>query len=162
MANQKIIERKASVVEEIADKMKNSSSYILFEYRGLTVAEISAVKRELLQNNAKLCVYKNTLVDRAADATGYTDLKQFLEGPNALISSEDSVSGAKIVANFAKKYENLVIKGALVDGKVIGKDEVIALSKLPNKEGMISMLLSVLQAPVRGFACALKAVADKQ
>ena len=160
--NQNVLEQKKAVVEELTNILKNSGSVIVAEYRGLTVAEISAVKIELLQNNAKLCVYKNTLVDRAADATGYTDLKQFLEGPNALISSEDSVSGAKIVANFAKKYENLVIKGALVDGKVIGKDEVIALSKLPNKEGMISMLLSVLQAPVRGFACALKAVADKQ
>ena len=160
--NQNVLEQKKAVVEELTNILKNSGSVIVAEYRGLTVAEISAVKRELLQNNAKLCVYKNTLVDRAADATGYTNLKQFLEGPNALISSEDSVSGAKIVSKFAKKYENLVIKGALVDGKVIGKDEVIALSKLPNKEGMISMLLSVLQAPVRGFACALKAVADKQ
>lgn len=160
--NQNVLEQKKAVVEEVTNILKNSGSVIIAEYRGLTVAELSDVKRELLKNNAKLSVYKNTLVDRAVDAAGYSDLKQYLEGPNAIISSQDSVSGAKIVAKFAKKHENLVIKGALVDGKVVGKDEVVALSKLPNKEGMISMLLSVLQAPVRGFACAVKAVADKQ
>lgn len=160
--NQNVLEQKKAVVDEVTNILKNSGSVIVAEYRGLTVAEISDVKKQLLKNNAKMGVYKNTLVDRAADAAGYADLKQYLEGPNALISSEDSVSGAKIVAKFAKAHENFVIKGALVDGKVIGKDEVVALSKLPNKEGMISMLLSVLQAPVRGLACAVKAVADKQ
>ena len=160
--NQNVLEQKKAVVDEVSNILKNSSSVIIAEYRGLTVAELSEVKRELLKNNSKMGVYKNTLVDRAAEATGHSDLKQFLEGPNAIISSEDSVSGAKIVAKFAKTHENLVIKGALVDGKVIDKKAVIALSKLPNKEGMISMLLSVLQAPVRGLACAVKAVADKQ
>jgi large subunit ribosomal protein L10 len=160
--NQNVLEQKKAVVEEVSNILKNSGSVIIAEYRGLTVAEIAEVKRALLKENAKMSVYKNTLVDRAADATGHSELKQFLEGPNALIASEDSVSGAKVVAKFAKDHENLVIKGALVDGKVVGKDEVVALSKLPNKEGMISMLLSVLQAPVRQFACAVKAVADKQ
>lgn len=160
--NHNILEQKKAIVEEVSSLLKDSGSVIVAEYRGLNVAEISELKRDLLKENAKMCVYKNTLVDRAAEACGYSDMKQYLEGPNALISSVDSISAAKIVTKFAKKHENLVIKAAIVEGKVVGKDDVIALSKLPNKEGMLSMLLSVLQAPVRSFACAVKAVADKE
>lgn len=160
--NHNVLEQKKAIVEEVSSLLKDSGSVILAEYRGLNVAEISELKRALLKENAKMCVYKNTLVDRAVDACGYTDMKQYLEGPNALISSSDSISAAKVATKFAKKHENLVIKAAIVEGKVVGKDDVIALSKLPNKEGMLSMLLSVLQAPVRSFACAVKAVADKE
>ena len=160
--NHNILEQKKAIVEEVSSLLKDSGSVIVAEYRGLNVAEISELKRALLKENAKMCVYKNTLVDRAAEACGYSDMKQYLEGPNALISSTDSISAAKVATKFAKKHENLVIKAAIVEGKVIGKDDVIALSKLPNKEGMLSMLLSVLQAPVRSFACAVKAVADKE
>ena len=160
--NHNILEQKKAIVEEVSSLLKGSGSVIVAEYRGLNVAEISELKRDLLKENAKMCVYKNTLVDRAAEACGYSDMKQYLEGPNALISSVDSISAAKVATKFAKKHENLVIKAAIVEGKVVGKDDVIALSKLPNKEGMLSMLLSVLQAPVRSFACAVKAVADKE
>ena len=160
--NPNVLEQKKAVVEEVSSLLKNSGSVIVAEYRGLNVAEISELKRALLNENAKMCVYKNTLVDRAAEACGFEDMKQYLEGPNALISSTDSISAAKIATKFAKKHEHLVIKAAIVEGKVVGKDDVIALSKLPNKEGMLSMLLSVLQAPVRSFACAVKAVAEKE
>jgi large subunit ribosomal protein L10 len=160
--NHNILEQKKAIVEEVSSLLKDSGSVIVAEYRGLNVAEISELKRDLLKENAKMCVYKNTLVDRAAEACGYSDMKQYLEGPNALISSVDSISAAKVATKFAKKHENLVIKAAIVEGKVVGKDDVIALSKLPNKEGMLSMLLSVLQAPVRSFACAVKAVAEKE
>lgn len=160
--NQNVLEQKKAIVEEVSSLLKDSGSVVVAEYRGLNVAEISELKRALLKENAKMCVYKNTLVDRAAEACGFEDMKQYLEGPNALISSVDSISAAKIATKFAKKHENLVIKAAIVEGKVVGKDDVIALSKLPNKEGMLSMLLSVLQAPVRSFACAVKAVAEKE
>ena len=160
--NPNVLEQKKAVVQEVSTLLKDSGSVIVAEYRGLNVAEISELKRALLKENAKMCVYKNTLVDRAAEACGFDDMKQYLEGPNALISSTDSISAAKIATKFAKKHEQLVIKAAIVEGKVVGKDDVIALSKLPNKEGMLSMLLSVLQAPVRSFACAVKAVAEKE
>lgn len=160
--NPNVLEQKKAVVQEVSTLLKDSGSVIVAEYRGLSVAEISELKRELLKENAKMCVYKNTLVDRAAEACGFDDMKQYLEGPNALISSTDSISAAKIATKFAKKHEQLVIKAAIVEGKVVGKDDVIALSKLSNKEGMLSMLLSVLQAPVRSFACAVKAVAEKE
>ena len=159
--NQNVLEAKKAQVAEISEVVKNSKSFIVAEYRGLTVAEISTFKRELLKSNAKMSVYKNSLVERAAEKLGHNELVQYLTGPNAIITCEDAINAAKVSAKFAKKHDCFKIKGALVEGKVISKDEVITLSKLPNREGMYSMLLSVLQAPVRGFACAVKAVADK-
>lgn len=160
--NQSVLENKKAIVDEVVDLVNNSKSVVIAEYRGLKVSEIAAFKRELLKSNAKMSVYKNSLVERAVDKLGYDELNQYLEGPNAIITCPDPVSAAKVSAKFAKAHECFVIKGALVEGKVISKDEVITLSKLPNREGMLSMLLSVLQAPVRGLACAVKAVADKQ
>ena len=156
--NQSVLENKKAIVNEIAELVEKSASVVIAEYRGLTVAEIASFKRELLKSNAKMSVYKNSLVERAAEKLGHNELTQYLSGPNAIITCEDA---AKVSAKFAKKHDCFKIKGALVEGKVISKDEVITLSKLPNREGMYSMLLSVLQAPVRGFACAVKAVADK-
>lgn len=160
--NQNVLEQKKAVVEEISNVLKESGSVVIVEYRGLKVSEIMELKRNLLKADSKMSVYKNTMVERAADACGYSDVKQYLEGPNAVIYSKDPINAAKIAAKFAKTHEDLVIKAAIVDGKVVGKDDVIALSKLPGREGLLSMLLSVLQAPVRNMACAIKAVAEKQ
>lgn len=160
--NQSILENKKAKVEEIATLVKDSKSVIVLEYRGLTVQEIATLKRDLKKENAKMTVYKNRLVKIAVDNLGLKDLDQYLEGPNAFVAGADETTAAKIVAKFANKHENLVIKAGIVDGRVVDKNEVITLSNLPNKEGMISMLLSVLQAPVRGLAVSLKAVADKQ
>ena len=159
--NQSVLENKKAIVNEIAELVEKSASVVIAEYRGLTVAEIASFKRELLKSNAKMSVYKNSLVERAAEKLGHNELTQYLTGPNAIITCDDAINAAKVSAKFAKKHDCFKIKGALVEGKVISKDEVITLSKLPNREGMYSMLLSVLQAPVRGFACAVKAVADK-
>ena len=160
--NQSVLESKKAIVNEVVDLVNNSGSVVIAEYRGLKVSEIAAFKRELLKSNAKMSVYKNSLVERAVDQLGHDGLNQYLEGPNALITCPDAIGAAKVSAKFAKAHEHFVIKGALVEGKVISKEEVITLSKLPDREGMLSMLLSALQAPVRGFACAVKAVADKQ
>ena len=159
--NQSILESKKAIVDEVCELVNNSGSVVIAEYRGLKVSEIADFKRELLKTNAKMSVYKNSLVERAAEKLGHNELAQYLTGPNAIITCEDAINAAKVSAKFAKKHDCFKIKGALVEGKVISKDEVITLSKLPNIEGMYSMLLSVLQAPVRGFACAVKAVADK-
>jgi large subunit ribosomal protein L10 len=102
------------------------------------------------------------MVAKANDELGYEELDQLLEGPNALVVANDEISGANVVAKFAKTHENLIIKGGLVDGKVVSADEIKTLAKLPGRDGLLSMLLSVLQAPVRNLACAIKAVAEKQ
>jgi large subunit ribosomal protein L10 len=160
--NQNVLESKKKTVEEIVNLIKGSKSVVIVEYRGLSVSEISSLKRDLLKKDAKMFVYKNTMVAKANDELGYEELDQFLEGPNALVVANDEISGANVVAKFAKTHENLIIKGGLVDGKVVSADEIKTLAKLPGRDGLLSMLLSVLQAPVRNLACAIKAVAEKQ
>ena len=98
---------------------------------------------------------------RAAEAAGFNALTEQLTGPNAIAFSDDAVAPSRVLAKFAKKHDKLVLKGAIVEGKVVGVDTIKELSSLPNRDGMLSMLLSCLQAPVRSFACAVKAVADK-
>jgi large subunit ribosomal protein L10 len=160
--NQNVLESKKKTVEEIVNLIKGSKSVVIVEYRGLSVSEISSLKRDLLKKDAKMFVYKNTMVAKANDELGYEELDQLLEGPNALVVANDEISGANVVAKFAKTHENLIIKGGLVDGKVVSADEIKTLAKLPGRDGLLSMLLSVLQAPVRNLACAIKAVAEKQ
>ncbi len=157
--NQDVLKSKQEVVATITDKIKSSGSLTVVEYHGLTVAEITALRRSLRAEKAEMTVYKNSLVQRAVDNM---DLDLSLEGPNAYIFSEDVIAGPKIIAKAAKKNEHLVIKSGIVDGKVLTADEMKVIATLPGRDGLISMLLSCLQAPVRQFACAIQAVADKE
>ena len=156
--NQKVLEAKQAQVAEIQSIVENSKSFVVAEYRGLSVAEISELRRTLAKSNAKCSVFKNSMVARAtSNVEGFQNV---LEGPNAFIYADDPIAGPREIAKFAKKHEKLVLKGAIVEGKVVGVDTIKELSSLPNREGMLSMLLSCLQSPVRSFACAVKAVAD--
>ncbi|MBO7614679.1 MAG: 50S ribosomal protein L10 [Bacilli bacterium] len=160
--NQAVLESKQSIVKEVTEKAKAASTIVVCEYRGLTVAQLEEIRRALRKENAELCVYKNSLVERAFDEIGYADAKEVLSGPNAIIFSEDTIAGAKIAAKYSKKTDGLLaIKGGVVEGKFNNADEMKVIAKLPGRDGLISMFLSCLQAPVRSFACAVKAVADK-
>ena len=148
-------------VKEIVSKAKASNGLIVAEYRGLTVSEIQELRRALRAEGASMGVYKNSLVERASDELGYADLKQLLEGPNALFFSNDVTGAAKVLVKYAKRYgDNLNVKGGIFEGAFADKAKVAEIAKLPSREGLISMLLSCLQAPVRQFACTVKAVAD--
>ena len=160
--NQAIIDSKKLVVSEIASKMKENDSTVVVEYRGLGVAEVTELRRELRKENVEMKVYKNSLAQRAASEVGAEELTNDLVGPNALVFGPDAVAPARILAEFAKKHEKLVLKSGIVEGKVVGVETIKELAGLPNREGMLSMLLSCLQSPIRSFACVVKAVADKQ
>lgn len=160
--NQDVLKSKQSVVSEIEDKFKNSSSAVVAEYRGLSVAEVTELRRALRAEGVEMKVYKNTLAVKAAENVGYGDLKDSLTGPNALAFGSDETAAARVMAKFAKKHKALVLKGGVVEGKVVDDKTVAALSALPNREGMLSMLLSVLNAPVSSFARVVKAVADQK
>lgn len=159
--NSEILKAKKETVSEIEAKAKASQTVLVAEYRGLTVAQIQDLRRALRAEKASMYVYKNSLVERAATNLGYEDLKEYLTGPNAIVFSEDVSAGAKIVAKYAKKFpEILKIKGGIVEGKVVDASVIKEVAALPSKEGLYSMFLSCLQAPIRQFACAVKAVAD--
>ena len=159
--NEQTLQAKQSVVKEIVDKAKNSSTIIVAEYRGLTVAQLQELRRALRKEDAELCVYKNSLVERAGEELGYNGLEQVLCGPNAFIFSKEVSTGAKVVAKYSRRFRDvLVIKGGVVEGKFADADKMKEVAKMPGREGLISMFLSCLQAPVRHFACAVQAVAD--
>lgn len=160
--NQNVLEYKQGVVSEIQNKFKDSSSTVVAEYRGLSVAEITELRRTLRAEGVEMKVYKNTLASLAADAAGYSDLKNALTGPNALAFGSDETTAARLMATFAKKHKALVLKGGIVEGKVVDEATIKELSALPNRDGMLGMLLSVLQAPVAGFARAVNAVAESR
>ncbi len=157
------IEAKKQIVQEIADKFKSSKSTIVVDYRGLNVAEVTELRKQLRDAGIDFKVYKNTLTRLAAESAEIAELNSVLTGPNAIaFSNEDVIAPAKILNDFAKKHEALEIKAGVIEGNVASVEEVKALAELPSREGLLSMLLSVLQAPIRNLALAAKAVADQK
>lgn len=158
-----IIAKKAQLVTEVAEQFKNASSVVVVDYLGITVEEATNLRAELRNAGVQFAVVKNSILTRAAKEAGLEGMDDIFKGPSAVaFSNDDVVAPAKILADFAKKVEALEIKAGVVEGKVSSKEEIEALAKLPSREGLLSMLLSVLQAPVRNTALAIKAVADQK
>ncbi len=158
-----IIAKKAELVDVVAEKMKAAASIVVVDARGLTVEQDTVLRRELRGSEVEYKVIKNSILRRAAEKAGLEDLASVFVGPSAVaFSNEDVIAPAKVISEFAKDAEALEIKGGVVDGAFTSVEEINALASLPNKEGMLSMLLSVLQAPVRNVALAVKAVADNK
>ncbi|CAH8719152.1 50S ribosomal protein L10 [Paenibacillus thiaminolyticus] len=163
MANAKVIEAKQQEVQVIAEKLRGSVTTVVADYRGLNVSQVTELRKQLREAGIEFQVLKNTLVRRATAEAELSELDQVLSGPTAIaFSPEDAVAPAKILNDFAKKNDALEIKGGVVEGRVVDVAQIKALAELPSREGLLSMLLSVLQAPVRNFALAVKAVAEKQ
>lgn len=160
--NQSIIDSKITVVNEVKEKFESSSSAVVVEYRGLSVKEVTELRRLLLKEGIDFKVYKNSMVERAANDLGYSELTDSLKGPNAFAFSKDAVAPARVLAKFAKKNELLVLKGGVVEGKVVDVNTIKTLASLPSREGMISMILGMLQSPVRKFAYAISQVAEQK
>ena len=157
------IEKKKAIVGEITEKLEKAAAVVVVDYRGLTVAQVTDLRKQLRDSNIEMHVLKNTMLRRAAVAAGLEGMDDIFKGPTAVaFSNEEVVAPAKIIADFAKTAEALEIKGGVVEGNVADADAINALAKLPSREGLLSMLLSVLQAPVRNTALAVKAVAEKK
>jgi len=159
----KAIENKQVQVQEITEKFQGAASVVVVDYRGINVAQVTELRKQLREAGVEFKVYKNTLTRRAAEAAGLEGINDVLVGPNAIaFSNEDVVAPAKIINEFAKKNEALEIKAGIIEGTISSVEDVKALAELPSREGLLSMLLSVLQAPVRNFALATKAVAEQK
>ncbi|MFD2172356.1 50S ribosomal protein L10 [Tumebacillus lipolyticus] len=158
-----IREEKVALVSEIAEKLQNSKSTIIADYRGLTVGQVTELRKRLREAGIEFRVLKNTMTRRAAEQVNLGEVNQYLTGPNAIaFSNDDVVAPAKILNSFAKEHKALELKAGIVEGKVINVEEVTALAELPNREGLLSMLLSVLQAPMRNLAYAVSQVAEQK
>ena len=154
MANQKILDKKQEIINEIADKTKKSNSVVLFEYQGLTVEDTNNLRRLLKENSSEFKIYKNTLVKRAFDELKI-DLKDELKGPKAMAFSEDEIAPIKVLYDFAKKHKALVVKTGLVDGEITEEEKLRELSTIPSKEGLLTMLAGGLLGTVKNLAICL-------
>ena len=158
-----VIEQKQQHVEVISEQLKNSVSTVLVDYRGLKVSEVTELRKQLRDAGIEFKVYKNTMVRRAADSQGLSELNEFLVGPSAIaFSNEDVIMPAKIIHEFSKKHEALEIKAGVIEGSFVPAEDVRSIASLPSRDGLLSMLLSVLQAPVRNFAYAVKAIGEEK
>ena len=154
MANSKIIERKAGIVSEIKEKFENAKSVVLFDYRGLTVSEVTELRKKLREVGSDYKVYKNTMTSRALDELKI-DLNDYLTGPNAITFGRDELSIVKILSDFAKDHEKLELKAGVIDGKVAGLEEIKQYASIPSREGLLTMLAGGLMATVRDLSICL-------
>lgn len=156
-------EEKGILIEEIRSNLEKAKSFVIFEYKGMNASHVENFRKSVIADGGNTKVYKNTLVARAADQLGMTELKSILKGPNAIaFAFEDEMISAKHVGNTAKDIDSVVIKGGYFEGKFVDATQVAALASLPNRDGLLSMLLSVLQAPMRNLAYSLSQVADQK
>ncbi len=175
MPNAKILEQKKAVVESLAEKMKNASSGVLVDYKGINVENDTKLRRELREAGVEYAVVKNTLLRFAVSKIGFEALLPVLEGTTALaVCANDPVAPAKILNAYAKKSnDKFKIKAGFVEGRIIGAPEVTALADLPPREMLVARALAGFNAPVSGFVnvlnanlrglvVALNAIAEKQ
>jgi large subunit ribosomal protein L10 len=160
--NEATIAKKQEEVLAVVNKINGASSTIFVDYLGLTVAEVSELRVKLHAENCEMKVTKNNILRRAVQEIGCNDVEQHLVGPCAYVTAPDEVTAAKLVYEFAKDHDKLSVKAGIVNGAYMTEAQMAALAKLPNKLGMVSMLLSVLQAPIRGLAVALNAVSEQK
>jgi large subunit ribosomal protein L10 len=153
---------KKAVVAEISAKVASAQTIVLAEYRGIEVGHLTQLRAKARSGGVYLRVLKNTLARRAVEGTAFSELATEMTGPLIYAISEDAVAAAKIMQDFAKSNDKLVIKAGSYAGKPLDKAAVVALANIPTREVLISQLLGVMLAPVSGMARVLAAVAAKK
>ena len=162
MPSKKILEQKAQVVAELAAEFKQAQAMVFVEYRGLTVAQDTAMRAEMRKAGVKYQVIKNTLSGRALEAAGITGVEEMLKGPIAIAYSKDDVTvPAKTVKSFTDKFDVMKIKGGVLEGKAISISDVQNLAAIPGKEVLYGQVVFTLLAPITGLAVALSEIAKK-
>ena len=159
MASEKNINMKKEEVSKLAEQMKEAKLILLTDYRGINVADVTALRTELRNINTEYKVIKNNITKRALNEMGVEGLDEVLEGPTAVImTNEDYLEPTKVIYNFTKNNDYYKIKGGVVDGKVMTAEEIITLAKLPSRQDLLSMLAGGLLATISKFAIALDQV----
>ena len=153
---------KAAVVSDVAAQAAKSQTLALAEYRGLTVDHLNKLRIEARAKGVYLHVLKNTLARRAVAGTQFECIAESMVGPLIYGFSEDAVAAAKVIADFAKTNDKLVIKGGAYGGKALNVDAVKALASVPSKEVLLAQLLGLMQSPVSRFARVLAAVSEQR
>lgn len=156
------VELKAPIVQEISDSIKDAQSVVIVDYRGLTVAEDTQLRKQLREAGVTYKVYKNTFMNFAFKGTDFESLSGVLEGPNAIaISTTDATAPARVLAEFAKKAPKLEIKAGVVEGNFYDAEGMKAISAIPSREVLLSKLLGSMQSPITNFARVIKQIAEQ-
>lgn len=163
MASEKILAGKAEVVAMIAEKMKNSASFVFVDYKGINVEQVTALRNKAREMGVEYKIYKNTMLRLAANELGYTELADILTGSTAVAFSSDVIAPAKLFSEFVKdnRLNTLAFKGGVIDGKVTDVESITKIAELPAKEVLIAQVIGSLNAPITKFALVLKAIVEK-
>ena len=161
MASEKSVSLKQATVKEITDKIKDSESVILFSYQGLSVADMSDLRRQLRSVDADIKIYKNTLTKRALDGLN-VDLTDFMEGPNALLFGKSLLEPIKVIADFAKKQDALQIRVGVLSGNVADINVIKEYASIPSREGLLTMIASGLLQYLKEFAIGVDMIAKQK
>ena len=156
------VELKKPVVEEISELLNGAATAVVVDYRGLTVAEDTELRKQLREAGVVYKVYKNTMINFAIKDTEFADLAQHLEGPTAIaVCKDDATAAARVLAKFAKTAEALEIKGGVVDGTYYDAVGIGQIASIPSREVLLSKLLGSMQSPVTNFARVIKQIAEQ-
>ena len=155
------VELKQPIVAAIAEDVKDAQSVVIVDYRGLTVAQDTELRKQLREAGIIYKVCKNTMMKRAFEGTEFEGLAEYLEGPSAMaVSKDDATAPARILCKFAKDADKLEVKAGVVEGKVYDEAGVKALSTIPSREELLSKLLGSIQSPIANFARVIKQIAE--
>ena len=156
------VELKQPIVQAIVDDITDAQSIVLVDYRGLTVAQDTELRKQLREAGIVYKVCKNTMMKRAFEGTDFAQLDEYLEGPSAIaISKDDATAPARIICKFAKTAQALEVKAGVVEGTVYDANGVAELSKVPSREELLSKLLGSLQSPITNLARVLNQIAEQ-
>ena len=162
MPSVKVLEEKKAIVAALTERLNNSITGVLVSYKGISVADDTALRKELREAGVQYTVVKNTLLSRACEEANLTGLQGTLEGTTALATSDDDyAAAARILNNYAKKSKTFELKGGYLDGEVVDMATIERIAKLPTREILLANVLGAFQAPIASFARAVQAIVDK-
>lgn len=160
MASSKVLESKKAIVGEIIESLKTSESVVLFEYQGLTVSEVSDLRKKLREVQGEVKVYKNTLLKRALDDLNI-DLDGFLEGPNAIMFGKNLLEPIKVISEFQKSHDKMNIRVGIINGEKAELSVIKEYAAIPSYEGLLTMLAAGMMEHVRNLSIGLNLYAEK-
>lgn len=157
------VEIKKPIVDEISELLKDAKSAVLVDYRGLTVEQDTALRKQLREAGVVYKVYKNTMINFAVKGTEFEELSKHLEGPTAIaVSNEDATAPTRVLYNFAKDAEALELKAGVVEGTYYDADGIKLIATIPSREELLSKFLGSIQSPITNFARVIKQIAEKE
>ena len=159
LASEKVLKQKEEIVNNLAAELKEATLVLLVDYRGITVEDVTKLRKDVREANAEYKVIKNNIIKRALNENGENGLDSLLEGPTALITSkEDYLAPTKAIYNFAKNNDFYKIKGGIIEGKVMTAEEIITIAKLPSRQELLAKLAGALLGNITKLAVALDQV----